>query len=135
MGLEVFGCFMVSPKSRTKTNIGCSKRILITSCNHFRLYWCGPLNSWWIQRAKCNVLHIISNFKKILTSDSLCISMTGFKGCHNGGFTWASMWYSIVSISVGVISSTLYMFHTWCDKFLDLVWCCSSLVTFYQVYK
>ena len=39
---------------------------------------------------------ILSQLSKTLTSDSLFVSMTMFKGCVNSGFTWAIVLYSII---------------------------------------
>ena len=81
------------------------------------------------------MFYILFQLSKRLTSDSIFVSMIEFKGCAKGGFTWANVWCSIFSISTKVRSSILSMFHPWCDKFLELILCCSSLVTFDWVYK
>ena len=64
---------------------------------------------------------ILFQLSKRLTSDSLYVSIIEFKGCPKGRFMWENVWYSIVSISIRVRSSTLSMFRPWCDKFLELV--------------
>ena len=62
---------------------------------------------------------ILSQLSKILTNDSLYVSLIEFKGYAKGGFMWENVWYSIFSISTKVRSSILSMFCPWCDKFLE----------------